>query len=88
MINRPEIGASVEEIEQYVRDWVCLAAREGFDKALEIYPNNSNALYFKGLALSNLGKKEEAKEAYKKALEVNPDDVMAKQAYEELSNMS
>ena len=40
MIDRPEIGASAKEVENYVRNWVRLAAREGFGRALEELNSN------------------------------------------------
>jgi tetratricopeptide (TPR) repeat protein len=43
-----------------------------FDKALEINPNDADALIGKGLALADQGKLEAAIEAYDKALEINP----------------
>jgi len=36
------------------------------------YPQNSMAWYYKGDALKDLNKSEEAKKAYKKAIEINP----------------
>jgi tetratricopeptide (TPR) repeat protein len=42
------------------------------DKALEIDPNNANALTSKGLALYNLGNYQEAVKYHDKALEINP----------------
>ena len=44
---------------------------------MEIDPNNANAWYNKGLALDNLGNRQEAIEYYDKAIGIDPKYVMA-----------
>jgi tetratricopeptide (TPR) repeat protein len=45
-----------------------------YDKASSVDPNNFFALYYKTLALHDLGRYEEAIEYYDKALAINPND--------------
>ena len=45
-----------------------------FDKALEIDPNDTMALYNKGTALLALGRSEEAIVCFDKAIQINPLD--------------
>ena len=49
-----------------------------YDKALEVYPNYTNALYDKGTALAYLGRHQEAitwYDKYDKALALDPNDL-------------
>jgi Ca-activated chloride channel homolog len=59
-------------------DWKAVAHYKSgaFDKALENLKNNSsaNSLYNQGNALAQSGQLQEALDAYKKALKLNPDD--------------
>jgi Ca-activated chloride channel homolog len=59
-------------------DWKAAAHYKSgaFDKALENLKNNSsaNSLYNQGNALAQSGQLQEALDAYKKALKLNPDD--------------
>ncbi|HEX2408000.1 MAG TPA: tetratricopeptide repeat protein, partial [Nitrososphaeraceae archaeon] len=45
-----------------------------YDKALEIDPNNASTWNNKGLALSNLGKHDDAIQCFDKALEIDPNN--------------
>lgn len=55
-------------------------------KALEINPNNINAIYYKGIVLEELENHEEAMKCFNKALEINPDYEEVKQAIKFFSN--
>ena len=50
---------------------------EAFDKAIEINPQDSDAWYNKGLALTKLNKYDEAMKTYDKAIEIHPQDPIA-----------
>ena len=45
-----------------------------FSQVIKHIPNHSNALYSMGLALEELGEKEEALKYFKKVLELNPNN--------------
>jgi tetratricopeptide (TPR) repeat protein len=47
-------------------------ALTSWDKALDIKPDNHTTLFFRGIALDNLGRKKEAIASYDKGLEFNP----------------
>ena len=54
-----------------------LGALACFDKALELKPDDQEALYSRGIALYDLGRFEEAVACFDKALELKPDDYKA-----------
>ena len=49
-------------------------AIKDYDKAIELYPNNSAAYYNRGSVKDVLGKYEEAIKDYDKAIELNPNN--------------
>ena len=59
-------GISLDNLGKYNE------AIEYYDKALEIDPENAEALNNKGVALDDLGKYNEAIEYYDKVLEIDP----------------
>jgi tetratricopeptide (TPR) repeat protein len=50
---------------------------EYYDKVLAVEPNDFEALYNKGLALTNLGKYNESIKYYDKVLAIDPNQVLA-----------
>lgn len=59
-------------------------AIELFDKALELNPNLADCYYHRGNAYKKLNNTEAALENYKKALEIEPDDVLYIKALDNL----
>lgn len=54
------------------------------DKALKLAPNNATAWERKGMTLEKLGRYKEAYDAYNKAIEIKPNDQVAKAKRDEL----
>ena len=75
---------SFEKSEKTAEEWFELGVREidpekqvkYYTKALEINPKYDRAWSFKGFALNNLGRYEEAIICYDKLLEINPNDAL------------
>ncbi len=57
-----------------------------FQLNTEFYPNAFNTFDSLGECLLQMGKKEEAIQAYKKSLELNPENISGKKALEKLAN--
>jgi Flp pilus assembly protein TadD len=56
-----------------------------FKQVLQLVPNHSNALFALGVAYENQGRIEEAREEFKKVLQLNPDNEALQQKLQELS---
>ncbi|MFG6094093.1 tetratricopeptide repeat protein [Leptothoe sp. ISB3NOV94-8A] len=65
-----KLGNSLSDLGRYVE------AIASYDKALNIKPDDHNALINRGTALEKLRKYEEALISYNKALEIKPDDAL------------
>ncbi len=53
-------------------------ALEMFDRAIQLEPEEARNYYYRGVVLKNLGRIEEARDSFLKALEINPDHKGAK----------
>ncbi len=57
-------------------------ARFRFEKAVQLEPDNANALNNLGVALEQQGEFEQARAAYEKALALKPGDLLIQQNYD------
>ncbi|MDD4497465.1 MAG: tetratricopeptide repeat protein [Methanosarcinaceae archaeon] len=68
--------AALAVVPKEASDWACKLPRFSFfsrNKAPVLRPNKAEPWYWKGRVFESLGEKEKALEAYKKALESNPE---------------
>ena len=61
-------------------EWVEAVAK--FDRAIAIGTQSGNAYFYKGQALSHLKRYTEARDAFQRALQINPNDGEAKRDLE------
>lgn len=71
----------------YMRSRQYNQALKTYSKALLLWPDNPSALYNRALALSKLGKKEEAKSGWRRYLSVNDSGGLARYAVNHLNDL-
>lgn len=72
-----DAGIIIEQLNIYIAQDKLPEAIGLIDKAIELQPENDMLYFVKGNAFDNAKKPEEAEKAYKKALEINPDNTRA-----------
>ena len=61
-------------------------AKTNFEKAVELFPNYSNARYFLGLILESYGQRNKAVEQFEKIFELNPGNEQVKEMLKNLNS--
>ena len=77
-MNNGLIEELIEKGQFYLLNKQYSKAIEKFKKALGMNPNSASTLFYLGLAYEGSGYNEEAKEMYRKVLEIDPNHQEAK----------